>query len=325
VLIGNTPDDYTCLFIKNCGEQPLESFECCNLVEVYPTRHESLQEFIETLKYAYLYAKSITLVNTHSTVTNAVMLKNRRIGVGLSGAVDAFAKFGRREFLENWCEQGYQKLRYWDEVYSDWLCVPKSRKITTSKPSGSVSLLVGCSPGIHYPHSQYYIRRVRIAENSELVPALRKTGYKIEPDVYSPNTLVIEFPVKIEHFDRCKKDVTIWEQMCNLADMQKYWSDNAVSITVTFNEDEAKDIPRVLAAFEDKIKSVSFIKNDNSAYKQMPYEEISKEQYLTMTEHLKPVDFGSSTQLAIGERYCDGDKCAIEMDQSRGKNDFAER
>ena len=159
------------VFTANCGEQSLESFELCCLVETFPSRHDSYEEFEETLKYAYLYAKSVTLVNTHWNESNAVMGKNRRIGTSQTGIIDAFAKHGRRSVLE-WSDKGYNFLRELDEKYSDFFCVPQSIKITTVKPSGTVSLLAGVSPGIHYPHAEYYIRRIRISNKSSLVDLL---------------------------------------------------------------------------------------------------------------------------------------------------------
>jgi ribonucleotide reductase alpha subunit len=140
--------------VNPCGEQTLESFELCCLVETFPSRHHSLPEFLDTLKYAYLYAKSVTLINTHWNETNAVMGKNRRIGTSQTGIVDAFAKHGRSEVLR-WCDEGYKRLKQLDEKFSNFFCVPQSIKITTVKPSGTVSILPGVAPGIHYPHSEY--------------------------------------------------------------------------------------------------------------------------------------------------------------------------
>ncbi len=301
------------IFTANCGEQSLESFELCCLVENFPSRHDSYEEFQETLKYAYLYAKSVTLVNTHWKETNAVMLKNRRMGISQTGIIEAFTKHGRRTIL-NWCDRAYKYLRKLDEQYSDWLCVPRSVKITTVKPSGTVSLLPGVPPGIHYPHSEYYIRRIRISKNSDLIEPLRMAGYKIEDDAYSDNSFVVEFPVHEKFFDRSKFDVSIWEQAANAAAYQKYWSDNQVSITITFKEQEADEIKRVLESFEDQLKSVSFLPLKTHGYKQAPYEKITKDQYQQMVSKLKPLDLDETRDRAIGVKFCDADgKCEVEL------------
>jgi intein/homing endonuclease len=300
------------IFTANCGEQTLESFELCCLVESFPSRHESYEEYQNTLKYAYLYAKSVTLVNTHWQETNAVMLKNRRMGISQTGIIEAFVKYGRRTILD-WCDKGYKYIRELDEEYSDWLCVPKSLKITTVKPSGTVSLLPGVTPGIHYPHSEYYIRRIRISKNSDLIEPIKSAGYYIEDDSYSPNTIVVEFPVHEQLFERSKDDVSIWEQAENAADYQKYWSDNQVSITITFKQNEVNQIKHVLECFEDKLKSVSFLPIKEHGYKQAPYESITKEKFDEMVSKLKPLDLDKTKDRAIGSKFCDSESCEIKL------------
>ncbi len=312
--MGDKPDykDKKAAGVNPCGEQTLESFELCCLVETFPSKHDSYEEFKETLKYAYLYAKSVTLVNTHWKETNAVMLKNRRMGISQTGIIEAFVKHGRRNMI-NWCDKGYKYLRELDETYSDWLCVPKSIKITTVKPSGTVSLLPGVPPGIHYPHSEYYIRRIRISKNSDLIEKIRNAGYHIENDSYSANSYVIEFPIHERYFDRSKNDISIWEQAENAAAYQKYWSDNQVSITITFRKDEAKEIKHVLECYEDKLKSVSFLPIKEHGYKQAPYEEITKEKYEEMVLKIKPMNLDETKDRAIGEKFCDSDRCSVTL------------
>ncbi|MBD3254593.1 MAG: fused protease/ribonucleoside-triphosphate reductase [Candidatus Lokiarchaeota archaeon] len=312
--MSDNPDykDKKAAGVNPCGEQTLESFELCCLVETFPSRHDSYEEFEETLKYAYLYAKSVTLVNTHWKETNAVMLKNRRMGISQTGIIEAFNKHGRTNMLE-WSNRGYMYLRNLDEKYSDWLCIPKSIKLTTVKPSGTVSLLPGVPPGIHYPHSKHYIRRIRVSKNSDLVPIVREAGYTIEHDSYSDNSYVIEFPVHEQYFDRSKNDVSIWEQAENAAAYQKYWSDNQVSITITFRADEADQIEHVLECYEDKLKSVSFLPIKEHGYEQAPYEEITEERYDEMVSKLKPLNLNKTSDRAIGEKFCDSERCEIRL------------
>jgi ribonucleoside-triphosphate reductase len=305
-----------------CGEQTLESFELCCLVETFPSRHASYEEYQETLKYAYLYAKSVTLVNTHWSVTNAVMGKNHRIGTSQSGIIDAFARHGRRTILE-WCDKGYEYLRDLDEKYSDWLCIPKSIKITSVKPSGTVSLLAGVSPGIHYPHAKYYIRRIRIAKNSDLIPILREAGYNIVDDVYSTTAYAVEFPIKEPFFERSKDDVTIWEQFENAAAYQQHWSDNQVSITITFSKDEVKDIKYCLQCYEDKLKGVTLLPISEHGYQQAPYETIKKEKYEEMAAKIKPINLRDYKVEGEGEEGCTTDACLAKKEESKIKEAMA--
>lgn len=292
-----------------CAEQPLEDHELCCLVETYPAHHDSLEDYIKTLKMAYLYAKTVTLIPTHNPKTNAVMMRNRRIGCSMSGIVQAMQRFGRRQFFD-WCEEGYQAIQHFDRTYSRWFCVPRSIKTTSVKPSGTVSLLAGATPGIHYPHSEHYIRRIRVSNTSPLVQACINAGYHVEPDNYADDTAVVSFPVKEENFDRGESQVSVWEQFSNVAAVQRHWADNSVSVTVKFHEAEAEDILRCLEIYETSLKSVSFLKHSGHGYVQAPYEAIDEETYLEMTKHLKPLDL-SGAQHEVTDRFCSGDKCTL--------------
>lgn len=303
--------DYRAMGSNPCAEQTLESFELCCLVETFPAVHDSMEDYMVTLKYAYLYAKTVTLVPTHDERTNQVMNRNRRIGCSQSGIIQAINKFGRRKYLE-WCTNGYDAIQQFDKVYAEWLGVPRSIKTTSVKPSGTVSLLCGATPGIHYPHSEYYIRRIRISVSSDLVELCRQAGYPVEKDVYdqSGKTMVVSFPIHEEHFAKSKDDVTIWEQVVNAVDLQHFWADNQVSVTVTFRKDEADQIPAVLEGFEHSLKSISFLPLSEHGYAQAPYETITKEAYEALVSHIKPMLLSVNNH-DTDDKFCDGATCTI--------------
>lgn len=312
--MGKVPDfrDMGAMGGNPCLEQTLESFELCCLVETFPSRHSTYEEFEKTLKYAYLYAKTVTLMSTHDPRTNAVLLRNRRIGASQSGIVQAMKRHGRREFFK-WCDRGYTYLQKLDNVYSRWLCVPTSVKTTSVKPSGTISLLPGVTPGIHYPKSEYYFRVIRFATDSNLVPILRAAGYNcvdIDP-AKEPNTTAVYFAVKEEHFDRSVKDVTMWEQLEIAAQVQEYWADNQVSVTVEFNkETEGPHIKHALELYETRLKGVSFLPHKDHGYEHAPYQPIDQATYDSYAAGLKPYDLNES-QNEVLDRFCDGDKCVI--------------
>ena len=292
-----------------CSEQSLEDHELCCLVETFPAHHETFEDYKRTLKFAYLYAKSVTLVPTHNSKTNAVMMRNRRIGCSMSGIVQAMTKFGRHNFFQ-WCDSGYNYIKDLDLLYSEWLCVPKSIKTTSVKPSGTISLLCGATPGIHYPESEYYIRNIRIANTSPLIKVCKEAGYIVEEDQYSPDTSVVSFPVKEKHFVKGKKDVTIWEQFINAVDMQRWWADNQVSITVSFKQEEKKDIQRCLEIFQSQLKSISLLPVSDHGYVQAPYIEITEEEYQRLKANLTPLNLDVSRHEAE-DKFCDGEACEI--------------
>jgi ribonucleoside-triphosphate reductase len=119
-----------------CAEQSLESYEMCTLVETYIGRHDSLEDFKRTLKVAYLYAKTVTLMPTHWQRTNAIMQRNRRIGTSISGIANFADNNGVTE-LRKWMDEGYATVQNYDRIYSEWLCIRESIKTTTVKPSGT--------------------------------------------------------------------------------------------------------------------------------------------------------------------------------------------
>jgi hypothetical protein len=306
-----------------CLEQSLESMELCNLVECFPTKHENIEDFLQTLKIAFMFAKIVTLLPVHWQKTNEIMMRNRRIGCSVSGIAQFITEHGI-DVLKNWLETGYDFLKQNDKEISELLCIRQSIKITSVKPSGTVSLLAGVTPGIHYPESNYYIRRMRIARNSPLITRLLKAGYHIEPCVTCPDTtLIVEFPVamSIKKYEnmrnmRTLNDVSMWEQLSLAAFMQRYWADNQVSCTVTFNKNESSQIEYALNYFQYLLKGISFLPrlDSGNAYKQLPYESISKEQYEVMNSKINhniklSKDAVSTATDSDHMTFCDNDKC----------------
>jgi ribonucleoside-triphosphate reductase len=118
-----------------CSEQSLWDRELCCLVESFPTNHDSLDDWKATLKMAYLYAKIVTLVPTHRPATNAVMIRNRRIGTSMAGVFEMYEKHGMQECVR-WWDAGYKHIVELDAEYSGWMGIAQSIKHTSIKPGG---------------------------------------------------------------------------------------------------------------------------------------------------------------------------------------------
>lgn len=297
-----------------CLEQTLESYELCCLVECFPARHKTKEDFLRTLKYAYLYAKTVTLGETHWPETNRVLLRNRRIGCSVSGVVQFLSANGIGE-LKTWLEEGYKAIQEYDTTYSDFFCIPRSIKTTSVKPSGSVSLLAGATPGIHYPISEYYIRRIRLGANSNLVEPLKKAGYRIEPAFGNEsNTVVVEIPVHAGKAVRSEHEVSMWEQFSLASFIQRYWADNQVSATITFDPDtEGKQLSHALNYFQWQLKGVSCLPRKKDIYPQMPYQVITKSEFENLIDNLKPIKFDfTNNEITDVEKFCDGQTCILE-------------
>jgi adenosylcobalamin-dependent ribonucleoside-triphosphate reductase len=298
-----------------CAEQSLESFECCTLVETYLNRHDSLEDFKRTLKFAYLYAKTVTLLPTHWEETNAIMQRNRRIGTSISGIANFADRVGLPT-LREWMDAGYETIQNYDKTYSEWLGVRESIKTTTVKPSGTVSILAGESPGVHWtPGGKHFLRAIRFGNDDPMLPLFTASGYKVEPASESPDTTsVVFFPIE-SLAERSEKDVAIYEKASLAAMAQRHWSDNSVSVTVSFKPEEKKDVGTVLHMFDGQLKTVSFLPMGDETYPQMPYTQITEKQYEAYKMKLLPIDFtdvyAGMAADAIGEKYCSTDYCEV--------------
>ncbi len=183
------------------------------------------------------------------------------------------------------------------------------------KSHNTVSLLAGATPGMHYPESRFYIRRVRLSKNSPLLKPLKKSGYKIEPAFGSEDsTMVVEIPVDVGDGIRTIREVGIWEQFALAAFLQRHWADNQVSCTVTFRPEEGNQIEHCLNYFQYQLKGISLLPiHEGGAYPQMPYEKIDENTYLELCKKLKKLDFSTvSGNEAEIERFCDGASCTLE-------------
>lgn len=303
--------------VNPCAEQTLESFECCTLVEVHINRAESKEDFLRTLKFAYLYGKTITLLSTHWDRTNAVMQRNRRIGASVTG-VSGFYDTHGLPALREWWNEGYEEIQRRDHEYSEWLGIRESVKTTSIKPSGTVSLLSGATPGVHWPPGgKHYLRAIRFAADDPMVPKFMLAGYTVEQDVVSRNTVVVYFP--IETNVRGEKEVSIFEKINLASEAQRHWADNAVSATISFDKKlEAEYIPTVLNMYEGKLKTISFLPMGNDVYQQQPYTEISEEEYNSYIGKLQQIEMAEAYLNgadAEGERYCSTDVCEIKSEQ----------
>lgn len=302
-----------------CAEQSLESYECCTLVETYLNRHESLEDYKRTLKFAYLYAKTVTLLPTHWEKTNAIMQRNRRIGASMSGIAN-FADINGIPVLREWMNSGYETVKRYDNIYSEWFGIRESIKMTTVKPSGTVSILAGESPGVHWtPGGKYFLRAIRFGNDDPMLPLFKMANYRVEPASESPDTTsVVFFPIKSDA-ERAERDVTIFEKMAIASVAQRYWSDNSVSVTISFDsETEQKHVGTVLHMYDGQLKTVSFLPSGNFTYPQMPYTQITEKEYIEEGEmRLFPIDFAGvyagMAADAVGESYCTTDSCEIKL------------
>ncbi len=302
-----------------CGEISLCSAETCNLAEAFPPRCSDPERFKVALEYATFYASTVSLLPTHRAETNAIIARNRRIGVSISGIAQWVSgvvpeAWGQMNYtrLAGILRESYKIVRRVNTKLAKAAGVPESIRVTTVKPSGSISLLAGCTPGVHYPVSRYAIRRVRIGSSSPLIEPLVAAGVPHEMDSYSDNTYVFEFT--IDHGDvRPADQVSPWEQFCMVQMLQKHYSDNMVSATIYFDkEKDGDDIEKMLAMFIPSLKSVSMLPHSGHSYAQAPYEPISAEDYKKRVAEFKFPDYNQVRgSIPEGSKYCSGGVCEL--------------
>lgn len=305
--------------VNPCGEIALENFELCNLSETFPPRCANKERFFQALRFATFYSSTVSLLPTHRPETNAVVARNRRIGVSISG----IAQWASGEVPKDWgtmnytkltkfLRQGYGIVRQENTRLAHEAGIPESIRVTTIKPSGSISLLAGVTPGMHYPVSRYAIRRMRIGNNSPLVPSLIAANIPYEPDTYSDNTLVFEFVIDHGNVRPCE-EVSPWEQFGLVAMLQRCYSDNCVSATVYFDkEKDSTDVEKLLAMHIPVLKSVSMLPIFNHNYAQAPYEKIDEEKFNELKDSYSQPEFSTvQNNVPEGSKFCTGDTCMM--------------
>lgn len=216
-----------------CGEIQLEHRETCNVVETCPTNCVDEEEWLNACEYATFYASTVSLLPTHQPSTNSVVMRNRRIGVGIIDYTGWVKEKGMHNVIRS-LRKGYKRVRETNQVANSEAGIPEAIKVTTIKPGGTVPKLVGKTPGAGYPTSKYTLRRTRIAANHPMIPLLREAGIPLEPEKFDPeNTLVFEFPIE-QGPSKPAEDATLWEQALNIVTLQREWADNSVSNTLYF-------------------------------------------------------------------------------------------
>lgn len=283
------PDHGVCGY-NPCAEQSLESHETCCLGELYLPNIKSKEELFKCATYIYRICKhSLTMPCPDSKETEHIVHKNMRMGIGCTGYLQA------TEEQKSWLDDCYNHLRAYDVEYSAKKGFNTSIKLTTVKPSGTLSLLGHCTAGVHPAYAQYMIRRIRISSESKLVDLVKKHGYPVEyvrnfDRTLDHSTQVISFPYSFPDGTILAEECTAIDQLEYVKKLQTTWSDNSVSCTVYYKKEELDLIKEWLKNnYNDNVKSVSFLLHSEHGFDQAPYEKISKEQYEELTSKITPI------------------------------------
>jgi ribonucleoside-triphosphate reductase (thioredoxin) len=316
------------VLIHNCAEILLRDRQMCNLSEVVVR----VDDTVETLKKKITMA---TILGTmQSTLTNFRYLsgewqknceEERLLGVSLTGIMDNPILNGitDREKLPEILTELREHARKVNKIWAKKLGINEAAAITTNKPSGTVSLLVNSSSGIHPRWSKYYIRSVRITKDNPLAKFMVEAGFPYEPDVTKPDhTLVFYFPVAFsgeESKTVFRKDLDAIEQLELWKIYREHWTEHNPSITVYIREEEWLKVGSWVYDNFDEIGGISFLPYTDHIYAQAPYTEISEEEYKTAEENMpKDVDWPKLAEfekkdmtISSQEFACSGGSCEI--------------
>ena len=294
-----------------CMEITLADGEACNLSELYLNNISSKEELIECSRLLYKTQKAVWTLPSLYEKTNIIGQKNMRIGQGVTGVCQSLDKL-------DWLDECYTKLREFDEEWSKKKGWNESIKLTTIKPSGTLSLLGGSTPGVHPAYSKYYIRRVRMSTGDPLVKICQDRGYKTEYVIkydgsgdYS--TVIVEFPCNSGEDTIITSEMPAIKQLELVKKLQTVWSDNSVSVTVYYHPEELEDIQNWMKNnYESSSKTLSFLLHAKHGFIQAPLEEIDEKTYQKLVKRIKPMEaISSMSSKPLDGIECEGGACPI--------------
>lgn len=300
-----------CEMTNPCAEISLSNYECCNLCEIYLNNITSKEELIECAKLLYKTQKAVAALPFIHEETNKIVHKNMRLGLGITGVCQSLDKI-------EWLDDCYLDLRKFDKEWSKERNWSESIKLTTIKPSGTLSLLAGATPGVHPAYSKYYYRTVRMSSNDKLIQICKDLGYYTEfllnfDGTEDHTTSVVYFPCETPASAILACDMDVIKQLDMVKKLQDVWSDNSVSVTAYYKENELESMKEWLKKnYKNSIKSVSFLLHQNHGFKQAPYQEIDKETYDKAKSKVKSLN---NIKISNGDIIqgieCEGGACPI--------------
>jgi ribonucleoside-diphosphate reductase alpha chain/ribonucleoside-triphosphate reductase len=284
--------------VNPCGEILLDTKGLCNLttlnVEAYVQADDSLdlEGILEAQKMSVRASYRLTTVELELPKWDRQHKENKIVGCSLTGWQDAMNRlnYSRDEqivLLKKLRAAAREEV----EKYANELGEAVPELVTTVKPEGTQSQLPTVSSGVHYSHSPYYLRRVRISADDPLVKVCEELDYPVYPEVGQRMedciTKVVEFPVKAPE-GKTKYDVSAIEQLEDYKMFMENYVDHNVSITVHVRDHEWSLVEEWLWENWDDVVAVTFLALDDNFYELLPYESISEEEYEEKVEALAP-------------------------------------
>lgn len=303
-----------------CGEVLMDDQQTCNLVtmNVMGFVNDGILDRKELLYAQWLNARAsyrLTLVELELPDWNYMLHRDRLLGVSLTGWQDMVNATGMDKHLQRELLRDLRNIAQESaNALADELGLNRPLLVTTIKPEGTLSLLPTVSSGLHFSHSDYYIRRVRINSDDALAKVCIDLGYSVKPEVgqewETAKTYVIEFPVKSPK-GRTKYDVSAIEQLEIYKMFMENYVDHNASITVSVKADEWDDVEQWMYDNWDSCVGISFLSLDDSYFDLMPFEAITEEEYKLRMSKMAKFEPELLSKYEIGNDHdVDDSECA---------------
>jgi ribonucleoside-diphosphate reductase alpha chain len=305
-----------------CGEVVLRPWQFCNLSAAVARADDSFVTLRDKVEMATIIGTLQSLA-THFPGLRPVWRQNceeeRLLGVDITGQLDS--PMAQDPGVK-------ERLRYvaieTNRQIAEQLGINQSAALTCVKPSGNTSQLVDCSSGLHARWAPYYIRNVRVAAHSPIFKVLRDAGVPMDPENgqsrESANTWVIHFPVKAPDGALTRNDRTAVQQSEYWLQNKVHWTEHNPSVTITYRPDEVLDLMKWVWDHRDMVGGMAFLPAFDAQYAQLPYIEISAEEYHKLASAFPKIDFSKVYRYeredltnAAQELACSAGLCEIDV------------
>jgi ribonucleoside-diphosphate reductase alpha chain len=309
-----------------CCEIALRPYQFCNLTEINTTDVVDQGDFNQRARdAAFLGTLQAGYTNFHylRPIWQSTTEEDALIGVGMTGiASGAIEKLNEQEAAN--------EASRINIIVADVIGIRSAARVTTIKPSGTSSLVVGSSSGIHGWHAPYYLRRMRFGKDETIYKYLRRVipdlleDEHFRPDTQAvvgipqkaPSTAIFRSEPALSLLERTKRYNLNWVKIGHRSGDNT----NNVSVTVSIKEHEWDEVGEWMWNNKETYNGISVLPYDGGSYKQTPFEDISADEYERLSALLKDIDLSKVTEKEdntdlTGEAACAGGNCEVDFDQ----------
>lgn len=308
--------------VHNCGEQLLLPNEFCNLTTITCRPQDDRESLLRKIRISTIIGTFQSSLDKFPIISpewkeNAIL--ERLMGVSMTGQRDCNYLQQNLDVLNELKNMAIETNR----IYADRFGINRSTAITTTKPEGTSSEMLGVSNGVHARFAPYYIRRIRISATDPLAKLLIDQAVPYNPENgqtrENANTWVFEFPQKSPEGSVMISDLTAIDQLNYWKEVKTRYTEHNPSTTIHVKENEWDIVLEWLKKNWSIVGGLSFLPYSDHIYKLAPFEAISEEEYKKRVREFPEIDFAklilyekSDTTERKAQWACVGDKCSME-------------